>query len=63
MKKFKILCFTLLATIAITSFFYFTTAKANNSPTNNIIFETEEFQTEEQPSISPLNDKSPSVHV
>ena len=31
MKKFKVVCFTLLAASAIASTFYFTTAKAANS--------------------------------
>jgi hypothetical protein len=63
MKKFKVVCFTLLAASAIASTFYFTTAKAANSKNPDTIIETEEASTEEQPSILPQNDKSPSTHV
>ena len=40
MKKFKVVCFTLLAASAIASTFYFTNAKAANSknPDTIIIF-------------------------
>lgn len=62
MKKFKVVCFTLLAASAIASTFYFTTAKAANSKNPDTIIETEEASTEEQPSILPQNDKSPSTH-
>ena len=58
MKKFKVVCFTLLAASAIASTFYFTNAKASNSKNPDTIIETEE-----QPSILPQNDKSPSTHV
>ena len=60
MKKFKVVCFTLLAASAIASTFYFTTAKAANSKNPDTIIEA---STEEQPSILPQNDKSPSTHV
>lgn len=63
MKKFKVVCFTLLAASAIASTFYFTTAKAANSKNPDTIIETEEASTEERPSILPQNDKSPSTHV
>lgn len=53
MKKFKVVCFTLLAASAIASTFYFTTAKAANSKNPDTIIETEEASTEEQPSILP----------
>lgn len=59
MKKFKVVCFTLLAASAIASTFYFTTAKAANSKNPDTI----KASTEEQPSILPQNDKSPSTHV
>ena len=60
MKKFKVVCFTLLAASAIASTFYFTTAKAANSKNPDII-ETEEASTEEQPSILPQNDRPSKV--
>lgn len=47
MKKFKVVCFTLLAASAIASTFYFTTAKAANSKNPDTIIETEEASTEE----------------
>ena len=56
MKKFKVVCFTLLAASAIASTFYFTTAKAANSIKPDTIIETEEVSTEEQP-ITPQSDK------
>ena len=40
-----------------------TTAKAANSKNPDTFIETEEASTEEQPSILPQNDKSPSTHV
>ena len=46
MKKFKVVCFTLLAASAIASTFYFTTAKAANSKNPDTIIETEEASTE-----------------
>ena len=57
MKKFKVVCFTLLAASAIASTFYFTTAKAANSIKPDTIIETEEVSTEEQSSITPQSDK------
>ena len=61
MKKFKVVCFTLLAASAIASTFYFTTAKAANSKNPDTIIETEEASTEEQPSILPQNDRPSKV--
>ena len=61
MKKFKVVCFTLLAASAIASIFYFTTAKAANSKNPDTIIETEEASTEEQPSILPQNDRPSKV--
>ena len=40
MKKFKVVCFTLLAASAIASTFYFTNAKAANSKNPDTIIET-----------------------
>ena len=60
-KKFKVVCFTLLAASAIASTFYFTTAKAANSKNPDTIIETEEASTEEQPSILPQNDRPSKV--
>ena len=63
MKKFKVVCLTLLTPSAIATTFYFTKAKVANSKNPDTIIETEEASTEEQPSILPQNDKSPSTHV
>lgn len=61
MKKFKVVCLTLLTASAIASTFYFTNAKATNSKNPDTIIETEEASTEEQPSILPQNDRPSKV--
>lgn len=57
MKKFKVVCLTLLTASAIASTFYFTNAKAANSKNPDTIIETEEASTEDQSSIRPQSDK------
>ena len=55
--------FHLISRFSNSFYFLFYSAKAANSKNPDTIIETEEASTEEQPSILPQNDKSPSTHV